>query len=77
MLKVISISRFIKSPLTDSDVTILCGANEGPLQGGSTSDKMSLLYILDLMYMEYYRRTYEVSLENNQKTTSSVLEKMY
>jgi hypothetical protein len=35
------------------------------------------LYILDLMYMEYYRRTYEVSLENNQKTTSSVLEKMY
>ncbi|NLJ87402.1 MAG: MurR/RpiR family transcriptional regulator [Epulopiscium sp.] len=76
--KVISISRFIKSPLTNySDVTILCGANEGPLQGGSTSAKMSLLYILDLMYMEYYRRTYEVSLENNQKTTSSVLEKMY
>lgn len=76
--KIIAISRFIKSPLTSySDVTILCGANEGPLQGGSTSAKMGLLYILDLMYAEYYRRNYEVSRDNNQKTASSVLEKLY
>lgn len=76
--KIIAISRFIKSPLTTySDVTILCGANEGPLQGGSTSAKMGLLYILDLMYVEFYRRNYEVSRNNNQKTASSVLEKLY
>lgn len=76
--KVIALSRFVKSPLTGySDVTILCGANEGPLQGGSTSAKMGLLYILDLMYVEFYRRTYDISRQNNQKTSSSVLEKLY
>lgn len=76
--KVICISRFIKSPLTGyADITILCGANESPLQGGSTSAKMCLLYIIDLMYMEYYRRNYDISFENNQKTMSSVLEKLY
>ncbi|MEG0473365.1 MAG: MurR/RpiR family transcriptional regulator, partial [Solibacillus sp.] len=32
--KIISITRFAKSPLTSySDITLLCGANEGPLQG--------------------------------------------
>lgn len=33
---VISITRFFKSPLTHySDITLLCGAREGPFQGGS------------------------------------------
>ena len=37
--------RFVKSPLTSfSDVTLLCGANEGPLQGGSTSSEISQLF---------------------------------
>ncbi|MEH7111653.1 hypothetical protein V7124_04625 [Neobacillus niacini] len=32
------ITRFAKSPLTSyADITLLCGANEGPLQGGSLS----------------------------------------
>ncbi|HBT16896.1 MAG TPA: MurR/RpiR family transcriptional regulator [Firmicutes bacterium] len=76
--KVVTITRFIKSPLTSfSDVTILCGANESPLQGGSTSVKMGQLYLLDLMYMEYYRRSFEISQNNNQKTSSSILEKLY
>ena len=35
---VISVTRFEKSPLTSfSDITLLCGANEGPLQSGSLS----------------------------------------
>lgn len=74
---VICITRFVKSPLTSySDITLLCGANEGPLQGGSTSAEISQLFLIDLMYTEYYRRYFEVCSENNEKTSGSVLEKL-
>ena len=76
--KIICITRFVKSPLTSySDLVLLCGANEGPLQGGSTSSEISQLFLIDLMYSEYYRRCYEVCSENNEKTAASVLEKLY
>lgn len=75
---VVCITRFVKSPLTSfSDVTILCGANEGPLQGGSTSAEISQLFLIDLLYMEYYRRCFDRCSKNNEKTSGSVLEKMY
>ncbi len=73
----ICITRFIKSPLTAfSDVTLLCGANEGPLQGGSTSSEISQLFLIDLMYTEYYRRYFERCNRNNEKASASVLDKM-
>lgn len=75
--KVISITRFAKSPLTSySDITLLCGANEGPLQGGSLSAKISLLYLLDLLYVEYFKRTYRESVLNKESTAKAVIEKM-
>ena len=75
---VICMTRFIKSPLTAfADITLLCGAKEGPLQGGSTSAEISQLFLIDLMYTEYYRRYFEVCSKNNEKTSSSVLEKLY
>lgn len=75
---VICVTRFVKSPLTSySDVTLLCGANEGPLQGGSTSAEMSQLFLIDLMYTEYYRRHFERCRINNEKTSASAIEKMY
>ena len=74
----ICITRFVKSPLTSfSDVTLLCGANEGPLQGGSTSAEISQLFLIDLVYTEYYRRHFENCRENNQKTSGAVLDKLY
>lgn len=76
--KVICITRFVKSPLTSySDITLLCGANEGPLQGGSTSAEISQLFLIDLMYSEYYRRHFDKCSKNNEKTSGSVLEKLY
>nr|WP_319487552.1 MurR/RpiR family transcriptional regulator [uncultured Caproiciproducens sp.] len=76
--RVVSITRFAKSPLTaNSDVVILCGTNEGPLQGGSTSARISQMLLLDLIYMEYFKRTYEVSSDNKQKTSGAVLKKLY
>lgn len=74
---IICITRFIKSPLTAfSDITLLCGANEGPLQGGSTSAELSQMYLIDLLFSEYYRRYFEQCRDNNKKTSESVVEKM-
>lgn len=75
--KVISITRFEKSPLTSySDLTLLCGANEGPLQGGSLSAKISQLYLLDILYVEYFKKTSEQSIINKETTASAVSEKL-
>lgn len=74
---VISITRFEKSPLTSySDLTLLCGANEGPLQGGSLSAKISQLYLLDVLYVEYFKRTYAESTKNKELTAASVTVKL-
>ncbi|MBS4213707.1 MULTISPECIES: MurR/RpiR family transcriptional regulator [Neobacillus] len=75
--KIIAITRFAKSPLTSyADITLLCGANEGPLQGGSLSAKLSQLYLLDLLYAEYFKRTHKESTVNKDSTAKAVIEKM-
>ena len=74
---IICITRFAKSPLSAcSDVTLLCGANEGPLQGGSTSAEISQLFLVDVIYTEYYRRFFEDCSRNNQKVSIAVSEKL-
>lgn len=74
---VIAITRFSKSPMTAyADVTLLCGANEGPLQGGSLSAKISQLYLLDVLYFEYFKKTFEESKENKEKTARAVADKL-
>lgn len=74
---IICITRFVKSPLSSyADITLLSGANEGPLQGGSTSAEISQLFLVDLLYTEYYRRYFEHCSSNNEKTSASVLEKL-
>ena len=47
------------------------------LQGGSTSAEISQLFLIDLVYTEYYRRHFENCRENNQKTSGAVLDKLY
>ncbi|MEG0383929.1 MurR/RpiR family transcriptional regulator [Solibacillus cecembensis] len=75
--KIISITRFAKSPLTSySDITLLCGANEGPLQGGSLTAKIAQLYLLDLLYFEYFKRTNQEAVHNKERTANAVIEKM-
>ena len=76
--RVICITRFIKSPLTaNADIVLLSGANEGPLQGGSTSAEISQLFLIDILYMEYYRRYFDTCSKYNQATSGSVVEKLY
>lgn len=76
--KVISITRHLKSPLAAvTDVLLQCGSNEDPMEGGAISTKISQLFIIDLLYTEYYSRFPKVNRENQRKTSSSILEKMF
>lgn len=76
--KIACITHFHKSPLTIyADSVLLCGSDEGPLEGGSMRAKMGQLYLVDLLYQEYYERNYHESKKNNERTASSVLEKLY
>lgn len=74
---IICVTRFVKSPLTAyADLTLLCGANESPLQAGSSSAEISQLFLIDLLYTEYYRKYFDTCSINNEKTSASVMEKL-
>lgn len=76
--KIVGITRFIKSPLTSYvDTLLVCGSNEGPFDGGSMGSKLSQLYIIDVLFHEYFRRNKEESIEKIHKTTGSVVDKLY
>jgi DNA-binding MurR/RpiR family transcriptional regulator len=75
--KVIFVTRFAKTPAKEyADVVLLSGAIEAPLQGGSIAGKVSQLFIVDLLYTEYFRRKGERAVANKQVTSISVAEKM-
>ncbi|WP_251391821.1 MurR/RpiR family transcriptional regulator [Mediterraneibacter agrestimuris] len=72
------ITHFKKSPLTAyADAVLLCGAEESPLDGGSMSAKMGQLYLIDLLYQEYYARSYKECRENNKRTSRAVVKKLF
>lgn len=76
--KIVALTRFLKSPLTEyADALLVCGSNEGPLEGGSMGAKLSQLFIVDILFNEYYRRNKLVSKENNKKTSKAVVEKLF
>lgn len=76
--KIACITHFQKSPLTSySDAILLCGSSEGPLEGGSMTAKLSQLYLIDLLYQEFYEKNYESCKFNNEGTSRAVVEKLF
>lgn len=76
--RTIVITRFTKSQLTEyADIILLCGANEGTLQNGSTSGEISQLFLVDVIYSEYYRRHFSRCKANWDKTQRSIADKNY
>ena len=74
---VVFITMFLKTPAAQySNVLLLCGANEGPMEGGSIAAKTSQLFLIDLLYAEVYRQLGEKALENKRKTSQIITEKM-
>ena len=76
--KVAAITHFLKSPLTVyCDAVLLCGAKEGPLDGGAMSAKLGQLFLIDLLYQGYYEQNRGECTENNRKASAAVVEKLY
>ena len=74
---VIFIAKFHKTPAVPySDVLLLCGSNEGPMEGGSIAAKTSQLFIIDILYAELFRRMGDRALDNKKITASVIVERM-
>jgi DNA-binding MurR/RpiR family transcriptional regulator len=75
--KIVALTRYAKSPLTTySDVIFITAADEGPLQGGSLTAKISQLYLLDILYVEYFKQTAQDSAKNKELTSKAVVNKL-
>lgn len=75
--KCLCITRFADSPLTvHADLVLLCGANEGPFQGGSLSARIAQLYLVDVLYTEFFKRNYAVCDTNKKLTTQAIANKL-
>lgn len=75
--KTVCITRFAKSLLAaKADVVLKCGSNEGPLDGGALATTMVQLYLLDVLYLQYFIKHYSQSKENKTRTTESISSKL-
>jgi hypothetical protein len=73
----IFITKFAKTPATKyADVLLLSGANEGPMQGGSIAAKTSQMFMVDILFTEYFRRKGDLSIENKKHTAAAIAGKM-
>ena len=74
---VVFITQFAKTPaLQYADVLLLCGAKEGPLEGGSIAAKLSQIFTLDVIYTEFFRRMGSMAEKNKKLTSAATAEKM-
>ncbi len=75
---IVVITRFLKSPLTSyADEVLICGSDEGPLEGGSMGAKLSQLHIIDVLFHTYFQKTEKQSRENYEKTAKAVVDKLF
>ncbi len=74
--KVILITRFLNSPGAKlSDVVLLCGANENPLQSGSIAARIAQMYLLDVLFSEYSRRNIVLARTSRARVADALVEK--
>lgn len=74
--KTILITRFPKSPgAALCDVVLQCGSNESPLQMGSGAAKIAMLFVVDVLFSEMYRRSPEGCRDRRNLTTNALSEK--
>jgi DNA-binding MurR/RpiR family transcriptional regulator len=75
--KVIAITNYKKSPITKySDIVLLTSGKLDDLNGGSLVEKISQLYVIDILFMEYINQSKQL-VENRELTAFSVTSKKY
>lgn len=76
--KVICITHYQKSPLTKySDVTLLYSSDDQMLYGHSISASAVQAYLMDLLYIEFFNSNREKYRENQEESSSILLDKLY
>jgi DNA-binding MurR/RpiR family transcriptional regulator len=75
--RIISITHHAKSPITKiSDIVLIHGSKEGPLEGGLLSSKVSQLIVIDILYNAIFRRIKETAQHKKEVTSKAVSEKL-
>lgn len=75
--KCLCITSFPDSHLTTyADLTLLCSANEGPFQGGSLCSRIAQLYLLDVLYTEFFKNNFAACDLNKKLTTQAIASKL-
>ena len=71
--KLICVTRHEKSPLAGhADCVLSYGADEGPFQGGSLTAHIAQLYLVDILYTEFFKQNYARSHHNKERTTEAI-----
>lgn len=71
------ITHFAKTALTErAEAVLLCGSNEGPLDGGASTTSIVQLYILEVLYLQYYVKHLNQCSENKARTTEAISNKL-
>lgn len=76
--KTVAISRYKQSELSKYiDFMVNHSANEDPMQGNSLTARISQIFILNILYTEYHKRTIEESGINKKNTAQAIVNKLY
>ncbi len=76
--KTVCITHHARSPITKfADVVLLTGSKEGPLQGGAFTTKISLMFVIEILYEEFFYNYREDSMQNKKKTSHAISDKLY
>ncbi|SHJ55453.1 MurR/RpiR family transcriptional regulator [Hespellia stercorisuis] len=74
---VVFVTMFLKTPAAQyCDIILPCGANEGPMEGGSIAAKTSQLFLIDILYAEVFKRLGADALHRKKITSQVITEKM-
>lgn len=73
--RTVAITRYPKSELSRLvDAILLFGTNEGPLQGGSMSAKISQLHVIETLFQYYYEASRDTSISNTKATAQATVD---
>lgn len=75
--KIILITHFSNSPAAViSDVILLCGSNESPLQSGSIAAKMAQMFVIDYLFHAYCLQNRDICTEARATTAQATARKL-
>lgn len=73
----VGVSKFKVSKLSKYiDKMLLFASSDDPMQGNSLSARMSQVFIINILYTEYYKRTMSISKHYNKITAQAVVNKL-